>query len=259
LVELVDIHCHLLPGIDDGPPTLEESLDMARAAVAAGITTIAATPHLRSDFPGVRVEEIGERVAALQNELDDRQIPLTVISGAEVSLVWALEATDEELRLASYGQRGTDLLIETPSDVSRLEQLLFQVRGNGYRVTLAHPERSSEFRRDPAVLARLRDQGVLLQVNARPLTGRRGSNGRAIDALCRDGLVHAVASDGHRGAAWRPVTALADARESLSSLVGPGRAEWLVAEAPRAIIDGRPLPSEPPTRVTGRRRLFSRH
>lgn len=247
---LVDIHTHLLPGIDDGPETLDESIEMARAAVAAGITTIAATPHLRSDFPGVRVAEIADRCESLQQVFDEQRIPLRIVSGAEVSLVWALEATDEELRLASYGQRGTDLLIETPDDVSMIERLLYPVRGKGYRITLAHPERNPRYYRDRTGLERLTEQGVLLQINAAALVAaRRSPPGRLAASLCRDGLAHALGSDGHRGTVWRPVTMLADAFAALSELVGSERARWMGVDAPAAIVDGGTLPEQPPVRV----------
>ena len=93
-----------------------------------------------------------------------------------MSLVWALEASDEQLALATYDQRGTDVLIETPTlSVIGFESLLFQLRAKGLRVTLAHPERSVEFQRDPARLDELVRQGVLMQVNAETLLGGRRS------------------------------------------------------------------------------------
>ena len=86
---------------------------MARAAVAAGTKMIAATPHLRADFSAVHVEELAERCERLRGVLARAEIPLHVVSGAEASLLWSLRASDEELTLASYGGRGTDLLVET--------------------------------------------------------------------------------------------------------------------------------------------------
>jgi protein-tyrosine phosphatase len=243
---LVDIHAHLLPGIDDGPETVRESLDMARAAVEAGIVTVVSTPHLRDDFPDVVVDELAERCRELQGELDGAGIPLQVLAGAEVALDWALDADQEQLRLASYGQRGGDLLIETPENVSLLARMLVPLREAGYRVTLAHPERTPGFQRNPERLTDLVEQGTLLQVNAPSLLGRwRNERGRLAVGLCRDGLAHAVASDGHRGQAWRPVTDLADAVHKLSAAVGPDRAAWLASAGPRAIVEGTPLPAIP--------------
>lgn len=253
---LVDIHSHLLPGIDDGPEDLEGSLDMARAAVAAGIATMAATPHLRSDFPDVHLEEIGPRCEQLRGALKEQGIPLQVVSGAEVSLVWALDATDDQLKLASYGQRGTDLLIETPSDVSMIENLLFAIRSKGYRITLAHPERSAEFHRQPERLERLNQQGILLQVNAGAVLGRRSQVGKLAERLVRDGLADLIASDGHRASRWRPLIDLPEAVDPLSQLVGQPRAQWMTEVVPAAILEGVELPPAPAVEATNRRRRF---
>jgi protein-tyrosine phosphatase len=257
---LVDIHAHLLPGIDDGPTDLAGSLEMARCAVASGIVRLAATPHLRSDFPGVQVGEIPGRAAELQRELDGAGIALEVVAGAEASLLWALDASDEELRLASYGQLGRDLLVETPADVSMLDRLLSGLQARGLRIVLAHPERSATFRQDPSRLARLSRQGVLLQVNADVLLSRTGSSTRQLaESLCRDGVAQLLASDGHRGADWRPVDRLAQAASRLTALTGAERAAWMVSQAPAAVLEGRPLPPAPASRLrpafwTGRRR-----
>jgi protein-tyrosine phosphatase len=254
---LVDIHAHLLPGIDDGPEDLAGTLEMARSAVASGIVRLATTPHLRSDFPAVRHEEIAGRVADVQRELSAAGIELHVVAGAEVSLIWALEASEEDLRLASFGQRGHDLLIETPDDVSMLEQLLYQVRVHGYRITLAHPERSPAFRRDASTLVRLTEQGVLVQVNAEALLASSRSPLRKLaERLCLESMAHVVASDGHRGHEWRPVERLSRGVEALSGLVGPDRARWMASEVPAAVLDGAPLPPAP--EVQRRRGLLSR-
>jgi protein-tyrosine phosphatase len=256
----VDIHAHVLPGIDDGPGDLGQSLEMARAAVASGVATIASTPHLRSDFPDVHVDELADRCRAVREAIDAEGIPLTLVSGAEVSLAWAIEASDEELTLASYGQRGTDLLVETPTVIAvGVERFLYELRAKGYRITLAHPERSAQFQRDESPVRDLVDQGVLLQVNAESLLGPgpyRGIKGLARDLLV-NGLVHAIASDAHRGTKWRPVTRLPEGIQAASELVGIERAGWMAHAAPRAIVDGAYLPDAPPVTAPRRhRRLF---
>jgi protein-tyrosine phosphatase len=252
---LVDIHAHLLPGIDDGPETLAEALDMVRAAARAGIEMVVATPHLRPDFPNVHVEELAERCRRLQEAVDREGIAVAVVSGAEVSIDWALEASEDELSLASYGQLGTDLLIETPDNISLLDRMLVALTDGGYRVTLAHPERAPVFQRNPERLESLVDQGALLQVNAASLLGRwRNERGRLAVSLCRDGLAHALASDGHRAQAWRPITDLPDAVEKLSAAVGSERARWLASEAPRAICQGARLDAPPPVSGESQRR-----
>ena len=255
----VDIHAHVLPGIDDGPPDLAESLAMARAAAGAGTATLAATPHLHSDFPGVHVEELGERCAQLRTELERERIALTLISGAEVSLTWALDASAEQLVAASYCQQGRDLLIETPfSQAVGIDRFLHQLRAKGYRITLAHPERNSRFQRDPSPLQELVEHGVLLQVNADSLLGPGGgrTTKRAARELLTRGLAHVIASDGHRGTGWRPVTRLAEAIDAAAELVGPERAAWMAQAVPAAILAGTELPPAPAIDQSRRPRRF---
>jgi protein-tyrosine phosphatase len=252
----VDVHAHALPGIDDGPSDTEAAIAMLRAAATAGIGTLAVTPHLRADFPDVHVDELDRRCRALREAVAREGIEIEVVCGAEVSLVWALEASDEDLALATYGQRGTDLLIETPTfDVVGFESRLNQLRAKGLRVTLAHPERNVEFQRAPSRLADLVHDGVLLQVNAETLvsTARRSDTRRLGRYLCSEGLAHALASDAHRAAGWRPVTSLAKAARIAAALVGPDRAHWMTHAAPEAIIAGTAIP-DAPERLNVRRR-----
>lgn len=258
----VDIHAHVLPGIDDGPSDMDSALAMLQAAAANGITTIAATPHLRSDFPAVHVHELAERLRALRDASEREGIEVTLVSGAEVSISWALEASDEDLRLASYGQRGHDLLIEAPAtNVLGLGQILYDLRVKGYRITLAHPERNAEFRQDQAILRALVDDGVLLQINAASLLGSRATSGprRFARELCLAGLGHVLASDGHRGERWRPITVLEPAMGAVADLLGAERAQWM-ADAAAAIIEGSEISSAPEVVAHPQRRwrLFGR-
>ncbi len=220
---------------------------MARTAVDGGIQTIAVTPHLRSDFPDVHVEEIGSRCDDLRGELARAGIPLRIVPGAETSLLWGLEADEEALRLASYGQLGTDLLVEMPFEAPLLPELVRTLQDRGFRVTLAHVERNQALHRDPDRLRALRDQGVLVQVNAGALIAPRGTRMRSFaEDLCRGGLADVLASDGHRGLKWRPVTDLPRAMSAAARLVGTERAHWMASEAPAAIIAGAELPPAPP-------------
>lgn len=233
---------------------------MARAAVSAGTATLATTPHLHIDFPDVQVEQIARRCEELRAQLAREQIPLELVSAAEVSLPRALEASDQQLFLASYNQRGEDLLIETPfTHVAGLERLLHHLRGKGYRITLAHPERNPAFQQDAAPLYLLVEQGVLLQVNADSLLGPVGGRGakRLGRQLVSDGLAHVIASDGHRASSWRPVTRLAEAVGVAAEIVGVDRATWMTRDAPAAIIAGVELPPPPPiVKLRKQRRLF---
>lgn len=255
----VDIHAHVLYGIDDGPADRADAEAMLRTAARSGTAVIVATPHLRSDFPDVHVNELAGRADELRAWIAEQGLEIELVNGGEVGLVWALDADDEALRLGSYGQQGGDLLIETPNTVVGLEALLYQVRTRGFRVTLAHPERSREFQRDASGLEALVERGILLQVNADGLLGnpRKSPTARLAQQLCVDGLVHALASDSHRAEQWRPVSVMPEAVAAAAELVGPDRAEWMVVDSPAAIVAGRPLPEAPPVISQQRQRWWN--
>jgi protein-tyrosine phosphatase len=257
----VDIHAHVLPGIDDGPDELEESIAMASAAVSCGTCTLAATPHLHTAFPDVHVSQLAGRCQGLRKALRERAVPLEIVGGAEISVDWLVNATDADLALASYGQRGTDLLIETPlNNAMILKSVVPHLQAKGYRVILAHPERALAVQRDHEWLQPMIHVGLLLAIDAESLLGGRGSGpGRAARRLCTDGLAHVIASDGHRAADWRPVTLLHEAHQAAGELVGPDRAAWMTYGAPRSILDGETLAEAPPLELRRKRRLFGLH
>jgi protein-tyrosine phosphatase len=242
---MIDLHCHVLPGLDDGPPTEEGAVALAAEIAASGVTTLAATPHLRADFPDVRVLELVERVAALQ-----ARVELQLVSGGEVDVLWAQSASDEELRAASYGGRGTDLLVETPYGrlPDMLEDLLFRIRVRGFRILLAHPERNPSFQADPARLERLVEGGTLVQLTASSIVGG-GRAAKLSQRLIADGNAHVIAGDMHRAAGRR--ASLPDAVAAVGE-----RGRWMVTAAPAAILAGEPLPPAPA--VGTRRRWWRR-
>jgi protein-tyrosine phosphatase len=251
---LVDLHVHLLPGVDDGPRDDAGALALAAALAADGVTVVAATPHVRIDPPSAVPGELDDRAARVRSALDAAGIGLRVVPGAEVDLLWALQASDEDLRLASYAQAGHDLLVETPyAGLSgTFEDQLFALVVRGFRLTLAHPERNRELQRDPARLEAIAQRGVLLQVTAGALSGpRRSGSARLARALVHEGVAHAVASDAHDPSGTRG-PALGAALEVLDDLA-PGRAAWLTADVPQAILAGDPLPPLP-ARTPRRRR-----
>lgn len=255
-VAMIDLHTHVLPGIDDGPAEPSESLELLRAAAAQGTTVVAATPHLRSDFPLVEVERIAGACAQL-NELIPADAKIRVVPGAEVDVLWAQRASDDELRLASLGQHGTDLLVETPyGELSdSFEELLFQVAMRGYRIVLAHPERNPTLQRNPARLKEIASRGVLLQITLPSVlrTERRSRSRKLALTLVEEGLAHNLASDSHSAGSWRSPELRAGVREL--ARVAPARAEWMVQDAPAAILAGEPLPRAPREHGRPRRRL----
>ena len=253
---MIDLHSHLLPGIDDGPADLQHALELAQAAAQQGTRVLAATPHLRSDFPDVVPGELAERCEEMRAALTGAGIELEVVQGGEAGLLWAVHADDEALRAGSYGGRGTDLLVESPYGglTATFEQLLMSVADRGFRLLLAHPENNPSFQKDPSRLRDLVDHGVLLQVTARSLIlrdRRRGPRPLA-ETRVRDGYAHVLASDAHSGYQLRP-PALGAGAAAAAELVGERRAQWLVQDAPAAILAGEPLPETPPAEEAERR------
>jgi protein-tyrosine phosphatase len=244
---MIDLHSHILPGLDDGPATMEGSLELARAAVDAGTRTILATPHINDDA-GIEPARIAAGIDELRSALADAAIPLEVLPGGEIA-IWRLIDLDEEtLRALALGD-GPYLLVESPFSpvVGDFEPMVLDLHARGHRVLLAHPERCPAFQRDPMRLERLVTAGVLVQVTAGSMAGAFGSTVRRFTAgLLRDGLVHVVASDAHDPVRRPPgLTAGFPALEREL----PGISElqaYLTEGVPRAVLDGEPLPERPP-------------
>ena len=253
---MIDLHTHLLPGLDDGPSDLDGSVALAKAMVAAGTDVVAATPHVSSRYP-TRRPEIAAAAAQLRETLSSAGVELDVREGAEVELARTRELSDERLRELRLGGRRW-LLVEPPlspaagNPVAEIEGLV----ARGHHVILAHAERSAALRRSPDGLRRLVEAGVLVSVNAASLTGGFGPPAqRFAEGLVRERLVHDIASDTH-DVEQRPPAMGGHLRAAAANL-RPLRlqAGWLTGPAPAAILAGVPLPPRPNGRmnVTARR------
>lgn len=247
---MLDLHCHLLPGIDDGPRALDEAIAQARAHVAAGVATVVCTPHVSQSHRNTAAS-IAAATAALQRILDEAGVALRVLPGAEVSLSRAIELDDHELRSLHLAGSGW-LLLEAPlaTDVPRLAQTVQGLQARGHRILLAHPERCAAFHRDPQLLGVLVRHGALAQVTAGSLTG---DFGRTVERLARamvdDELVHVVASDAHD--LYRRAPGLAEPlRQAQFAALTP----WACAEVPAALLAGAEVPPRPLMRAPSRRR-----
>jgi protein-tyrosine phosphatase len=256
---VIDLHSHVLPGVDDGPADLESSLTMARAAVSAGTTELTATPHVTFDIP-TTPETVHAGVAALQAELDAHEIPLRLRTGGELDIAHAADLPDDVLARLRLGG-GEWLLAECPLGVgvAGLDRALLHLQARGHRILLAHPERSPAMQRDPALVRRLVDEGMLVSITAGSLTGQFGGTVKRFTYdLVTEGLVHNVVSDSH-DAVRRPPGQLADLVAADSDLPGlADQAEWLCVDVPRAILDGGRIPPPPGEAPRRKRRLFRR-
>ncbi len=204
---MIDLHCHILPGLDDGSPDLATSLAMARIALDDGIETIVATPHCSVDA-GPAPAQIRTAVQQLQIALADHGLSLTVLPGAEVQADPNLAETVRDGQIMTIADQGNYLLLEPPfiGIPNYLEQLCFELQIIGITPILAHPERAEIAQRQPEVYTRLVEHGCLIQINASSLRGEYGGTIRRIAAdLIHKQLAHIIASDGHNATSRPPV------------------------------------------------------
>ncbi|HWH93406.1 MAG TPA: CpsB/CapC family capsule biosynthesis tyrosine phosphatase [Baekduia sp.] len=243
---MIDLHCHLLPGIDDGPATTEDAVALARALLAAGITRVAATPHVSPDYPNT-AGTVRAAWEALVDELARAQVPLEVVSGAEVDLLQVVSLDDADVQGLTLGRDGA-LLVECPfaSVVPQFETLVVRLQERGFRVVLAHPERSPAFLREPELLRRLVRRGALGSLTGASFAGRFGRTARRYACWAIDeGLAHDVATDAHDVARRAPLL-----RAPLEEAGYGWAADWLTDEVPAAVLAGGPLPARPKARAT---------
>ena len=242
---MIDLHCHVIPGVDDGPATIEDSLALCRAALAAGTTKIIATPHVNWDYPAVDANTVHGGVAAVNAALREASIELAVEAGAEIALSRIGEMSDAEISLLRLGD-GPYSLIECPHHggaPTAIQEMLLRFAGSGHSILLAHPERCPVFQSNERLVPALTQAGMLCCITARSLTGDFGSRARAYAwKLMASGQVHAIASDGHDALRRPPDLASTLDRAGLSD----AQIGYFACSSPEAIINGARVPKPPP-------------
>lgn len=243
---MYDMHCHLLPLVDDGPRTWEEAVEMARLAAAEGTTHLAVTPHFREGVWENTRERVLAGVATLRERLREASIRLQLLPGCEAALSPGLPQLVEAGQVLTLNDAGRHLLVELPYDAipPYADAVLFQLQVRQVTPVIAHPERNRELARNPARLRAWVARGMLAQVTAGSLTGDFGAPLQAVaTAFVRDGLAHCLGSDAHSAASRAP--RIAGATDRLARLVGPERARSLTQEVPAAIWRGEAIRVEP--------------
>ena len=243
LAELViDLQCHILPGIDDGAVELEDSVEMATQGAEDGIEVICATPHIRHDHD-VRIAELAWRVDELNAELRLREVPTRVTLGGEVAETILEHVSDDELRRVSLGGGGRWVLLEpAPGPLSdSLLAAVAHLSERGFGSLIAHPERHLAEDLEER-LAALIERGALVQATAAYFVAP--ATAPAMLELAGHGLIHVLSSDAHSALRGRPVRlseGIAALREI--DLLSP-HVDWMAGTAPAAIIRGEHV--EPP-------------
>lgn len=234
---MIDLHCHILPRVDDGSQSLQDSLNMARLAVQSGVTAIAATPHCMDG--GVSV--IRERVLLLREALEDADVPIRLYIGMEIfGTPYTAELLSEGQLMTLNSSRypliefGFDGTGETETEILR------DVISAGYIPVIAHPERYVYVQEEPELINRWKEMGCLFQINRGSLFGRFGSHARNMaEELVNRGFATVVASDGHSPRMRTPW--MKDVAEYLQQEVSERAREYLLQKNPRAILKNQPL------------------
>jgi protein-tyrosine phosphatase len=247
MLPLVDLHCHLLAGLDDGPRTEEDALAMARIAQGEGVQMAAATAHQNEQWSSVTPEGIRQATRTFSQQLRSAGIPLTVFPCAEVMVRPDIEAVWGNGELLSVADRRQYLLIELPHRLFvDLRHVVKQLRRAGVRPILAHPERQEELLHDAGQIEQLIQAGCLVQVCSGSVTDPPNrQDARAVRNWFKRGMVHVLGSDGH-SPTRRPPT-MADAYRQIVRWAGSRVADRVCSTNGMAILQGLPLHVAEPT------------
>jgi protein-tyrosine phosphatase len=242
---MIDIHCHILPGIDDGAQNLEEAIGIISAEVEGGTGTFVATPHFIERMDYERINKLPELIALVKGEMARQGIEAEIVQGGEIypadSMIWAL---DQRLPI-TVGGKGKHMLVDLPlaSVPNDIDSLLYEVQVRGITPILAHPERASFILQDPDRIPAFLEKGVALQVNAGSLFGRYGPHSKSFaEMILKRRWAHFLSSDSHRPPR-APV--MARAVDYLADMLDAEYLEMLTSGSARCVLEGRALPKLP--------------
>ena len=234
---MLDLHNHILPGVDDGPSTMAESVEMALMAYEDGTRTIVATPHNRDVNERSSISTVRSLVDRLNQEIQAQSISLKVILGMENHLEMdTVEQIDKGRALPIEGTHY--ILIELPFEFYPFygEEVLFNLQLKGLRPIVVHPERNLAIQEKPQILANLVSKGALAQITAGSISGLLGrDHQKAARELLQQNLVHMIASDGHT-ARGRRTPILSPGVAAVAKVVGDEAARRMVEDIPQAIL-----------------------
>jgi protein-tyrosine phosphatase len=256
MLHFADIHCHIVPGIDDGATDLAESVAMARMAEADGTRSLVATPHQLGTNSHVTAIAIRQGVADLQAALDREGLDVSVVAGADVRIEPELPKLLKQGKVVTLADRGKHVLLELPHDTYiPLDPILAGLDKQGLVGILSHPERNRGIIKHPEVMADVVSAGGLLQITAGSLTGAFGSAPQRIAEYCVDNrLIHFIASDAH-DTKKRPFGMRA-AYETIVGIADEHLAELVCCENPARVFAGDDVDVDDPSMIRPRRKIW---
>lgn len=238
---MIDIHTHLLPGVDDGAQDMDRSLAMIRMGIEDGIKAAVATPHILNGPDETVDREYTQVFEELCDRVAQAGLSIQLVLGSEIMFGFGLEGIGK-LKVTTFNGNGRYFLIEVPMLMfpDAFEDAMFRLRVAGLAPILAHPDRYPPLVQEPERIRRLAEQEILMQLDANTLTGsRRSSAFRVARNMIERGMAHFVASDAH-GLDHRPFV-LSRARSVVEEFAGPEAAHRLFVENPRRAIEGEPI------------------
>lgn len=244
---MYDLHAHILPGVDDGAKSPEDTLEMARVAAENGTKIILCTPHRRDVTENWSVPYIRELLDEMNSRIEGEGIDLKFVLGMENHL--DIDLPDEYANGRALPINGSRyMLVEMPffGRPNYIEDVMFRLQAQGVTPVLAHPERIQAFQQDPDLLAKFVEQGMLSQVTAGSLLGYFGGSTKKFTAsLLRRNLVHIIASDTHFPSGPRSPK-LPPGVDAVANIVGEEKARMMVVDTPKAVLENQPVKVDPP-------------
>jgi protein-tyrosine phosphatase len=236
---MIDIHCHILPAIDDGPADLQETLEMLRIAAGDGITHIVATPHYRhGESP--TAQDIRGKIALVREEMAKNNIDVELLGGADIRLTYELMEGIEKNEIPTINNSAY-FLLELPELLPpHLDGFLFEARVKGFVPVITHPERNYSLLSDKEKIEMIRESGALIQLTAMSVTGKLGRQIKKFtEYLLKKGYVDFIATDAHSTERRPPL--LSKAYRETVGILDKTRADRIFIDNPKAVIENRAI------------------
>lgn len=253
---MIDLHCHILPGLDDGAKNWDESLNMARLAVSEGITHILATPHHMNRSWINPKETVLSLTNELQERLDAENIPLTVFPGQEVRLHGEIikNMNNNEICFIDEGDRYVLIEFPTSEVPAYAERLFYEMQTNKITPIIVHPERNHGILKDPNILYEFSNRGILSQVTAASYIGKFGKEIEKLSyKLIKHNLVHFIASDAHN--TTNRLFHMKEAMQKLEKDFGKEKVRFF-DQTTRDLINGDSIMTSEPLRIEEKKKFF---
>ena len=253
---MVDIHSHILPGVDDGALSVDESIEILRISAASGVDTIVATPHLMPGRYMVRAQERDELISELQEQVSQHEINIQILPGRECHLSPEIFDSEEDVKKITLNDAGRYVLVEPPflEFPDYVDQMIFEFQVRGIIPVLAHIERYIDVIHNPNFILKYIRKGCLTQVNVGSVVGKYGTDVQETShILLRHRMAHIMASDIHSPRSMP----LGDGFSIVAEMLGREEAMNLLDVRPRAVVNGKIVPIPEPMEYHRKRSIWN--